>query len=246
MEVTSERLTIPVGSATMGAYLARPTSGGPHPGVIVFMEVFGVNAHIRAVTDRIASEGYVALAPDVFHRTAPGIELAVRRAGFGPGHRTHGADHGVRSHGRYQGRHRDAASAKRCRRTRDRRHGLLLRRASHLSRRVRAAHRSGGQLLRRRDRGRRTRRRGATHDRAHTEDQRPDRVLLRRQRSLHPGRAGGGDTARPSPRPAVRSEVVIYPGVGHGFNCDERGDYDKTAADDAWSRTTTLFREELR
>src|SRR6185295_19630262 len=44
----------------------------------------------------------------------------------------------------------------------------------------------------------------------------------------------------------VRHEVVVYPNVGHGFFCDERGDYDRASADDAWRRVTTLFREELR
>lgn len=59
---------------TMGAYLARPDGDGPYPGVLVFQEIFGVNPHIRTVTDRIASLGYVALAPDLFHRTAPGFQ----------------------------------------------------------------------------------------------------------------------------------------------------------------------------
>jgi carboxymethylenebutenolidase len=60
---------------TMGAYLARPSGSGPYPGVLVFQEIFGVNHHIRSVTDRIAALGYVALAPDLFHRTAPGFQI---------------------------------------------------------------------------------------------------------------------------------------------------------------------------
>jgi carboxymethylenebutenolidase len=59
---------------TMGAYLARPDGAGPYPGVLVFQEIFGVNAHIRNVTDRIAGLGYAAMAPDLFHRTAPGFQ----------------------------------------------------------------------------------------------------------------------------------------------------------------------------
>ena len=57
--------------ATMWAYLARPASGGPHPGLMVFQEAFGVNGHIRDVTERFAAQGYVAIAPELFHRTAP-------------------------------------------------------------------------------------------------------------------------------------------------------------------------------
>jgi carboxymethylenebutenolidase len=59
------------GSTKMPAYVARPATGGPHPGLIVFQEAFGVNGHIRKVTERFAEQGYVAIAPELFHRTAP-------------------------------------------------------------------------------------------------------------------------------------------------------------------------------
>jgi carboxymethylenebutenolidase len=55
----------------MGAYVARPRDIGSHPGLLVFQEAFGVNHHIRDVTERFAGEGYVAIAPELFHRTAP-------------------------------------------------------------------------------------------------------------------------------------------------------------------------------
>ncbi|HEX4489284.1 MAG TPA: dienelactone hydrolase family protein [Terriglobales bacterium] len=58
----------------MGAYVARPEGEGPHAAVIVLQEAFGVNSHIRDVTDRFAREGYVAIAPELFHRTASGFE----------------------------------------------------------------------------------------------------------------------------------------------------------------------------
>jgi carboxymethylenebutenolidase len=58
----------------MSAYVARPEHEGPHPAVIVLQEAYGVNAHIRDVTERFAREGYVAIAPELFHRTAPGFE----------------------------------------------------------------------------------------------------------------------------------------------------------------------------
>jgi carboxymethylenebutenolidase len=58
-------------SRPMSAYVARPASGGPHPGLMVFQEAFGVNSHIRNVTERFAEQGYVAVAPELFHRTAP-------------------------------------------------------------------------------------------------------------------------------------------------------------------------------
>lgn len=43
----------------------------PAPAIIVLQEAFGVNHHIRSVADRFASEGYIAIAPELFHRTAP-------------------------------------------------------------------------------------------------------------------------------------------------------------------------------
>lgn len=55
-------------------YLARPKSG-KGPGVIVIQEIFGINANVRAVADRLADEGFVALAPDLFWRQEPGVDL---------------------------------------------------------------------------------------------------------------------------------------------------------------------------
>ncbi len=61
----------------MNAYVSLPAGTGPFPAVMVFQEAFGVNHHIRDVADRIAAEGYVAIAPELFHRTAPaGFEAA--------------------------------------------------------------------------------------------------------------------------------------------------------------------------
>jgi carboxymethylenebutenolidase len=68
------------------AWLAAPT-GKPRGAVVVIQEIFGVNAHIRAVTDSYAAEGYVAIAPAVFDRIRKGIELGytpeTMKEGFG-------------------------------------------------------------------------------------------------------------------------------------------------------------------
>ncbi|HJQ59961.1 MAG TPA: dienelactone hydrolase family protein [Vineibacter sp.] len=58
----------------VGGYLATP-AGTPKGHVVVVMEIFGVNHHIKAVTDRLAADGYIALAPQFFDRIKPGIEL---------------------------------------------------------------------------------------------------------------------------------------------------------------------------
>jgi carboxymethylenebutenolidase len=60
------------------AYLAAPT-GKPRGAVVVLQEIFGVNSHIRSVTDGFAAEGYTAIAPALFDRIRRGIEL-----GYGP------------------------------------------------------------------------------------------------------------------------------------------------------------------
>lgn len=67
-----EKVELSVSDGTrMTAYVARPQEVGPHPGLIVFQEAFGVNHHIRSVAERFAAEGYAAIAPELFHRTAP-------------------------------------------------------------------------------------------------------------------------------------------------------------------------------
>lgn len=55
-------------------YLAVPPSG-EGPGIVLLQEIFGVNAYVRGLADRLASAGYFVLAPDLFWRQAPGIEL---------------------------------------------------------------------------------------------------------------------------------------------------------------------------
>lgn len=55
----------------MRAQLARPAGDGRFPAVIVIQEAFGLNGHIKEVGQRIAAEGYVTLAPDLFHRGGP-------------------------------------------------------------------------------------------------------------------------------------------------------------------------------
>jgi len=75
MEIRTEYVALNVGDGTeMRGWTARPAAGGGHAGLIVFQEAFGVNAHIRDVTERFAREGYVAIAPELFHRTAAGFE----------------------------------------------------------------------------------------------------------------------------------------------------------------------------
>jgi carboxymethylenebutenolidase len=71
MEIRTHHETVTTPDGAMPIYVAEPTAPGRRPAVIVIMEAFGLNAHIEDVTRRVAAEGYVALAPDVYWRSLP-------------------------------------------------------------------------------------------------------------------------------------------------------------------------------
>jgi carboxymethylenebutenolidase len=68
MEVVSQEVMVQTGTEKMPAHLARPASGGPYPSLVVVMEAFGLNAHIKSITNRFAAEGFVAIAPNLYFR----------------------------------------------------------------------------------------------------------------------------------------------------------------------------------
>lgn len=71
-----EWIQIAAEDGTFGAHVARPASAAPSaPAVIVVQEIFGVNADLRATCGELAGQGFVALAPDLFWRTQPRIEM---------------------------------------------------------------------------------------------------------------------------------------------------------------------------
>jgi carboxymethylenebutenolidase len=74
-KIATQKISLQVSDGTsMNAYVARPAEAGKFPGMLVLQEAFGVNVHIRDVTERFAREGYVAIAPELFHRTGAGFE----------------------------------------------------------------------------------------------------------------------------------------------------------------------------
>jgi carboxymethylenebutenolidase len=77
MSTTTTTIDVPTPAGAMPAQLARPGGDGPFPAVIVIQEAFGLNGHIKDVGQRLAGEGYVTIAPDVFHRGGRG-----RTAGY--------------------------------------------------------------------------------------------------------------------------------------------------------------------
>ena len=70
-------IILPVSDGTdMAAFVAAPEEPARR-GILVFQEIFGVNSHIKNICRRLAAEGYLAIAPEIFHRTAPvGFEVA--------------------------------------------------------------------------------------------------------------------------------------------------------------------------
>ena len=66
------------------AWVAQP-DGAPRGAVVVLQEIFGVNSHIRAVADRFAARGYLAVAPATFARVQPDVDLGYSEADMGVG-----------------------------------------------------------------------------------------------------------------------------------------------------------------
>ena len=72
------------GMQCIGAYLA-PAQGVSKGGIVVVQEIFGVNAHVRAVADRFAEYGYTAIAPAFFDHVESGVELRYDPADYDKG-----------------------------------------------------------------------------------------------------------------------------------------------------------------
>ena len=243
VKLRTERLEIPVGDGRMGVYLARPDDATPRPGVIVWMEIFGVNSHIRDVTERVAREGYVALAPDFFHRSFPGLEVGYDEKGMEVGMKglaALDADQMIA----------DARAAVTALRAQPGCTGKLGAMGfcigGHMTYLTAcetdvaaAASFYGGGIAAPKGPG------GKPAPIARTPK------LTGKLLCLFGGKDGmipGAqvDAIRKALADAKkRHEVVVYPDADHGFFCDQRASYDKASAEDAWAKVKKLFAEEL-
>jgi carboxymethylenebutenolidase len=209
----------------LGGYRADPATA-PKGAVVVIQEIFGVNHHIRAVCDRLAGEGYVAIAPAIFDRVEPNFtsgyspeEIAVaRKFVANPDwaamlRDTQAAIDAVKDVGPVGiigfclgGSVAYAAATK-------------------LSGLSAAIGYYGGAIVRFAD----------------------DKPTVPTQ--LHFGEKDSGiplsdvDIIR-AKRPEV--EIHVYPGAQHGFSCDERPSYDKASTDIAWPRSLAFFAKHLK
>ena len=74
-DAMAERQTISTPDGDFSAYVARPTGAAPAPAIVVIQEIFGVNRFVRKVADDLAAAGYLAIAPDLFWRIEPDIDI---------------------------------------------------------------------------------------------------------------------------------------------------------------------------
>jgi carboxymethylenebutenolidase len=209
----------------LGAYRADPTAK-PKGAIVVIQEIFGVNQHIRHVCDRIAAEGYVAVAPAIFDRIEPNFtsgyspeEIAVARKFVANPNwpamlrDTQAAIDSVKNVGPVGivGFCLGGSVA----------YGA----ATKLSGLKAAVCYYGGAIVRFAD----------------------DKPTVPTQ--LHFGEKDSSIPVRDveiirKKRPDV--EIFVYPGAQHGFSCDERASFDKASANLAWPRTMGFFAKHLK
>lgn len=87
MEINATSVTIPNQDIEIDAYLAQPViATSKTPAVIVFQEIFGVNSNIREITELIAQQGYIAIAPALYQRLSPGFsyDFSPQDNGYSP------------------------------------------------------------------------------------------------------------------------------------------------------------------
>lgn len=243
MKTKSETVGIPVGSGSMPGYVARPDDDRQLPGVLLFMEIFGVNAYIRSVADRVAAEGYVVVAPDLFHRTAPGIELGYDEAGLEKGIGLMGQVVASELKTDLSAAHSYLTARADTTATTGAMGFCFGGHAAYLAAAVlpvsATASFYGGGVA------------GPPMGGAEqaTVDLTPNiqgRILCLfgdQDGYIPPADVAKVEGALKAAK--TRHEIKVYPGIGHGFFCDVRGDYDAAASADAWTRVKALFSDEL-
>ena len=213
----------PEGAGPIAAWRSDP-AGKPRGGVVVVQEIFGVNAHIRAVTDRFASEGYLAIAPAIFDH----IEK-----GFDTGYDAQSRERGMAIVGRldFDQVLRDVQAAIEVAKEGGKvgvvgycyGGSVAWAAAGGLSGLSAAVGYYGGRVI-----GMKTLK------------PKVPTMLHFGEKDQHIPIAGVKEVAALHPDVPVH----IYP-ADHGFNCDHRDSYDAPSAALAWSRTIEFFREHL-
>jgi carboxymethylenebutenolidase len=203
-------------------YLAEPR-GQPIGGLVVIQEIFGVNSHIRAVADGFAKDGYIVLAPAMFNRVAPGIEL-----GYGPQDIEQGRE--IRAKINHDDAVRDMAAAVNA--LKGRPIGVV-------------GYCWGGSLAW----SAATRLDGVSAAVGFYGGMISDMVD---EQPRHPVMLHFGEEDQSIPIAGVEKIRAAHPDIpihmyraGHGFNCDQRGSYDAPSAELARARTLEFFAKHL-
>ena len=213
----------PEGAQPIRAWRADP-AGRPRGGIVVVQEIFGVNAHIREVTDKFAAEGYLAVAPGIFEHLEPKFEV-----GYDAESRARGMAV-VGKAGREQVL-RDVAAAIEVAKAGGKvavvgfcLGGTIAWAAAGRLKGLSAAvgYYGGGVIGLR--------------------DLKPTVPTLLHfgEKDQHIPITGVKEVATAHPE----VDVHIYP-ADHGFNCDHRESYDKPSAELAWTRTIAFLRKHL-
>ena len=208
------------------AYLAVPAKGSG-PGIVLLQEIFGVNHHIKAVADYYAEEGYVVLAPDLFWRLQPGVDLGYVGADY---------DKARALAQRFDANQAmvDIAATVTALRARPECQGKVGALGFCLGGRLAylAAARAGVDCAVAYYGGGIDQHLDATID--------VPVVMHFAGADAHIGEAAVG-RIRAAFADRENVEIYVYPGVGHGFNCSERSSWDKPAAQMAHSRSIALL-----
>jgi carboxymethylenebutenolidase len=247
-ELRTEKVEISVAgvSQTMPAYVAVPKGPtGPRPAVMVFEEIFGVNAHIREVTDRVAALGYVAIAPDIHHRAGRGLELGYDAAGRQQGMQLipkltrDGVLADLEATRAYLERRGDVkADRLGCMGFCIGGHVAYLAAESGLMRASASFYGGGIATF---SPG------GGAPTVSRTGDIKGKLLCFFGKDDAMIPMAQIDQIRSALTEHKIRHEVIVYEGAGHAFFCDkpERGAYRAEAAADAWERVKRLFAEEL-
>ncbi|HEX4461460.1 MAG TPA: dienelactone hydrolase family protein [Polyangia bacterium] len=243
-DVRTEEITIEVAGQPMPTFLALPAASTPRPVVLVFEEVFGVNVHIRDVCQRLAREGYVAIAPDYHHRAwKPGTQLGYSaedmKVGMAliPKLSVEGLNADIGATIDYVKTRKEADATKLGA------IGFCI--GGHIAYyaaatqpiTVTASFYGGGTAVFGPGGSKPTvERTGDIEGRITCFFGADDPMITADQRDKIRAALQAHD---------IEHEIVVYPGATHGFFCDQRGSYNPTAAADAWERVKKLFAEEL-
>ena len=242
--VRTEEVTLEVDGQKMPTFLALPEGQGPRPAVLVFEEIFGVNVHIRDVAQRLAREGYVAIAPDYHHRAwEPGTQLGYTDADMKRGMEVipklsaDGITKDINATIAYLKTRPEADTAKLgaigfCI------GGHIAYFASATQPITATASFYGGGIATFGPGG-------AQKTVERSQDIKGKILCLFGKQDPSISQDNVATIKRALEENKVRHEVVIYDDATHGFFCDQRGSYHPKVAAEAWERVKRLFKEEL-